>query len=137
MALAGCVVLALSLWFLGQPVVLHWGRAAVLGLVAVATLGLGASLLSARPVSLRWDEQRWHLGPADSVGHEPVAGTLAVALDLGSWMLLRFQADASGRRAAVAWLPAQRRGLESQWHALRCAVYSPRPAPDADAAANP
>ena len=26
----------------------------------------------------------------------------------------------------VTWLPVQRRGLESQWHALRCAVYSAR-----------
>jgi hypothetical protein len=40
-------------------------------------------------------------------------------------MLLRFTPDAPAR---MTWLPVQRRGLEAQWHALRCAVYSPRPA---------
>ena len=47
-------------------------------------------------------------------------GTLEVAIDLGSFLLLRLR----GGRGAV-WLPVQRRGLEREWHALRCAVYSP------------
>jgi hypothetical protein len=51
-------------------------------------------------------------------------GNVAVVIDLGPWMLLRFTADAPPR---TTWLPVQRRGLEAQWHALRCAVYSPRP----------
>jgi hypothetical protein len=39
-------------------------------------------------------------------------------------MLLNFTPDAAAR---TSWLPVQRLGLETQWHALRCAVYSPRP----------
>jgi hypothetical protein len=92
-----------------------------------ASAALTASgLLAANPqaVDLRWDGRAWHLGPAAG---EPVAGKLSVAIDLGPWMLLRF-APALPQTHAT-WLPVQRRGLESQWHALRCAVYSPRPAP--------
>jgi len=49
------------------------------------------------------------------------SGVLEVAIDLGAFLLLRL-----GRGGAGLWLPVQRRrGLESQWHALRCAVYAP------------
>jgi hypothetical protein len=51
---------------------------------------------------------------------------VAVAIDLGGWMLLRFVPGAGGGRAR--WIALQRHGLEPQWHALRCAVYAPRPA---------
>jgi hypothetical protein len=135
-ALTGFVVLALWLWFIGQPETLHWSLAMALGLVALAALGLGASLLPRRGFSLRWDGHDWHAGPADSVGQEPLTGTLSVSVDLGSWMLLRFQPDAPASRVGVTWLPVQRRGLEPQWHTLRCAVYSPRPARDAAHNAN-
>ena len=38
--------------------------------------------------------------------------------------LPQFRGDSTG--GAGLWLPVQRRrGLESQWHALRCAVYAP------------
>ena len=50
-------------------------------------------------------------------------GTLEVAMDLGGLLLLRLV----GQRRTRVWLPVQRRGLESQWHGLRCAVYSPPP----------
>jgi hypothetical protein len=135
-ALTGCVILVLSLWFIGQPETPHGGVAAALGLVALAALGLGASLLPTRAVSVRWDGRDWHAGPADAVGQEPLSGALSVSVDLGSWMLLRFQPDAPARRFGATWLPVQRRGLEPQWHALRCAVYSPRPARDAALNAN-
>jgi len=68
------------------------------------------------PSRLRWDGQIWQLDGAP--------GRLDAALDLGPWMLLRFIAEEAD---APTWLPVQRRGLEGQWHALRCAVYSPRP----------
>jgi hypothetical protein len=48
------------------------------------------------------------------------SGVLEVAIDLGAFLLLRLD-----RGGAGLWLPVQRRGLESQWHALRCAVYAP------------
>ena len=136
-ALTGCVVLALLLWFGGQPETPHWSLAVALGLVMLAAVGLGASLLPRRGFSLRWDGRNWHAGPADSVGQEPLSGALSVAVDLGSWMLLRFQPDAPARRFGATWLPVQRSGLEPQWHSLRCAVYSSRHARDAAKNANP
>src|SRR5256885_17040743 len=92
-------------------------RAGVVGLSALAAATLGAWLLSrdeftalgwqiaagaagallvlaalalARiaPLSLRWDSQHWHLGPAASPGDEHCHGSLPVAPDLGRWMLL-------------------------------------------------
>jgi hypothetical protein len=84
------------------------------------------------PHSLRWDTLNWRLGPLDSVSEEPFAGRLTVVMDLGSWMLLRFvQTAPVVRRYGLrtqSCLAVQRRGLEPQWHALRCAVYSSRPA---------
>jgi hypothetical protein len=56
-----------------------------------------------------------------------------VAIDLGGWLLLRFYAepvrraagDAMRRGRTPAWIAVQRRGLEADWHAIRCTVYSP------------
>ena len=121
---------------------------------------VAGSLLRMPAVTLRWDGRQWWLvrtasamGPA-AVEVNATPGDIEVALDLGGWMLLRFQAHlppqpppqpqsrpwSQPRRllaltdARSTWLPVQRRGLESHWHALRCAVYSPRPAPVRDAA---
>ena len=92
----------------------------MLVLIAVGALAVSACAVSLWHVpaqSLRWDGRAWQLDAA--------AGELSVAIDLGPWMLLRFKPE---RRARASWLPVQRAGLETQWHALRCAVYSPRPA---------
>jgi len=110
--------------------------------LAVGALGLGLMAAAVRlvrrePMSLRWDTQRWHLGQASTAGDEPWTGRLAVALDLGGWMLLRFDVDASSSGRRIHWLPIQRRGLEGQWHALRCAVYCARPDPARDAGLTP
>lgn len=98
--------------------------------VVITAAGLGRC----EPTSLRWDTQCWQLGPASMVGEEPASGSLSVALDLGNWMLLKFAGKDLQKRERVIWLPIQRRGLESQWHALRCAVYCARPtaSPHAD-----
>ena len=136
-ALAVGAALALACWFAAQPLPMRGGITVVVGLVVAAVLGLGATQGRVAAVSLRWDGLDWHVGTVESVGHEAATGTLTVALDLGTWMLLRFQADTLRRRPQVTWLPAQRRGLESQWHALRCAVYSPRPGWDAERDATP
>lgn len=96
----------------------------LVGSVIAATVGtifLLRSLLRMPQRQLRWDGQVWHLAT--------VPGELAVVVDLGAWMLLRFAPADSTRATRAVWLPVQRRGLEAQWHALRCAVYSPRPAP--------
>jgi hypothetical protein len=84
--------------------------------VALTMLALAVSLWRVPAQSLRWDGQVWRL--------DAVPGELTVAVDIGPWMLLRFTPGAGSR---TRWLPVQRRGLEAQWHALRCAVYAPRP----------
>jgi len=94
-----------------------------------AALLAAASLLRVRPARLRWDGQTWALG------EHP--GKIVVALDAGAWMLLRFRRTGPGSGLRTTWLPAQRRGLERDWHALRCAVYFPRPASGGPAAADP
>jgi hypothetical protein len=110
----------------------RWGIAGI----ALGLLLRGAAAARVRAVSLRWDGQLWHLGPPGSAGHEPDSGPLHVAIDLGPWMLLRLEPAASTWGSRSIWLPAQRHGLEAHWHALRCAVYSPRPAPGTDAVAD-
>jgi hypothetical protein len=91
---------------------------------AVATIALAVSLSRVRPGALGCIDGTWTF-TADHGA--PRAGTLAVALDAGSFLLLRLRSP-----EGVVWLPVQRRGVERQWHALRCAVYAP-----ASAAARP
>ena len=107
------------------PLLVAVGTAAA-GIVAVAT-----TLWRVEAGTLRSESGSWSFTPsAAPAASEP--GELAVAIDLGSFMLLSFQAAGRPRR----WLPAQRRGLESGWHALRAAVHAPRPPAAADALAN-
>jgi hypothetical protein len=105
-------------------------------LLAVALLALvllGAAMLGLRirPFELRWDGARWWCACGAPRAAEPRSGEVQVALDLGSWLLLRFVDEAPAQRRRTSWLPLQRRGLEAHWHALRCAVHAPRPAPQA------
>jgi hypothetical protein len=136
LALSALVLLVVGTWLVTQQAM---GRAAWLP-CALVFLALAIWLVWAQPrtapLSLRWDAQRWHLGPGDTAGDEPWTGDLHVAIDLGPWMLLRFKRDptTAADGPAVTWLPVQRRGLEAHWHALRCAVYSPRPDVGVDAA---
>ena len=122
-------VLSVFAWSLGRLGTWDGPAVAVLGIVGVAAVG--SKLARVGSASLRWDGRCWHLGPADAAGREPTAGSLAVVMDLGGWMLLRFRDEAPKAWFATTWLPVQRRGSEPHWHALRCAVYSPRPAVDA------
>lgn len=80
-----------------------------------------------QPTSLRWDGQLWHLGPAETAGHEPWAGRLEVSLDLGSWLLLRFVPEPGAASRRNVWLPVQRAAHDVHWHALRATVYCARP----------
>jgi len=113
---------------------------AMLGVPALAV-----SLMRVPAVSLRWDGQQWWLARlarsarvSSAAQVDAIAGDVDVALDFGGWILLRFRPASPGRReGAIRWLPVQRRGLEAHWHALRCAVYSPRPAPAREAADQP
>jgi hypothetical protein len=144
---------AFGLWYAGIGALVLSGAAVALGwwLSAPAsgatTLGallaaacLGAAAHGARPVSptrLRWDGQRWFAGVSGSNVDDLGAVDLSVAIDLGGWMLLRLRRPDAPRWRNALWLPAQRRGHETQWHALRCAVYSPRPAVGAPPGAEP
>ncbi len=105
----------------------------VLALLAVlgSALGLLWRALRRPAWRLRWDGRGWWLGVP---GGTEQPGELRLAIDLGLWVLLQFRAAQGGRRL---WLPLQRRGLEADWHALRCALYSPRPAADRSAATDP
>ena len=138
--LAAFGAVTMTLWEVGadRPVTPWLALAGVAGAL-LAALPLAQSF-GLRACSLRWDGQRWHLTAAENGGAS--AGRLAVAIDLGGWMLLRFAADgAEPRRPAwrctgwtgAVWIPLQRRGLESQWHGIRSTLHSARPLPDAAA----
>jgi len=108
--LTAIAVLATGAWLIESPISPALMMSA--GVASLACIALGASLWRVPSASLRWDGRAWFL--------DATPGALTVAIDLGPWMLLRFTT-----RAGVRWLPVQRLGLEAQWHALRCAVYSP------------
>jgi hypothetical protein len=116
---------ALAAWLLAGDWTVPRAAAGAAGVLPLAACTWLARVPS---MSLRWDTETWRLGPAARRGEEPWAGTLAVAIDLGPWMLLKFAHDAAVGARRVTWLPVQRRGIEPRWHALRCAVYCARPA---------
>ena len=114
--LASAGLAALVSWLIGREPPVSAGLMTLVVSAALLILALAVSLWRVPAQSLRWDGQAWQL--------DAVPGELKVAIDLGPWMLLNFTPDAAAR---ASWLPVQRLGLEAQWHALRCAVYSPRP----------
>ena len=129
LALAATAAILVWLFDRDPPAAAALQFAAATGLCAAFWLAVG--LARVRPVGLRWDGQVWHLSRAHGPAAEPVAGDVVLAIDLGVWMLLRFEPAARVAGIRRVWLPVQRVGLEAEWHALRCAVYSPRPGPGA------
>ena len=124
----------LATWLASGDAVAPLALRVTAGLIGIAVLLVGATLMRRPALSLRWDGQAWLLGPAASAGDEPWPGQLAVAVDWGGWLLLKFDHASGSAKRRTTWLPIQRRGgLESQWHALRCAVYCARPAQGSDA----
>ena len=100
-----------------------WSGMLLTASVLVEVLG-AVDLLRRRPIVLRWDTQRWQV-TAQGLGAGPIdVAELRVVLDLGGWMLLRLCGAAPLRALRNDWIPVQRRGLESHWHALRCAVHA-------------
>ena len=97
------------------------GRGAVISLAAVlgaGTVALAMSLARVHSGLLACREGAWTFTPDSGAIR---TGALEVAIDLGAFLLIRL----GDRRRTSLWLPVQRRGLESQWHALRCAAYGP------------
>jgi len=135
-----------ALGLAGSAATTLWWRATDLPArqaAALAVAGFACALLPLveacrlRPAALRWDGARWQLEcMPDALQGAPRVGRLFVATALGGWLLLRFDAEPP-RRATVgnalrrgrtpAWIAVQRRGLEADWHAIRCTVYSPPP----------
>ena len=107
-------------------------RAGIAGAV-LAIVMLAASLL--RPVRgrLRFTGAQWTLAPhGQKVGPgETIAGRLEVHLDFGSFMLLRFVPHLRGPGCTRScWIPVGKSSAMGDWHALRCAAYSPPPVVD-------
>jgi hypothetical protein len=96
----------------------------VCGAAAAAIAGWFAWRAQA-PGDLNWDGTHWQWQGID--------GQAQVAIDLGGWMLLRFEALAGepagelsrGRRR---WIAASRTASRGPWHALRAALHAPQPA---------
>jgi hypothetical protein len=129
LTLAALAMATMAAWLFTQerPIgIVTW---LVTGSSIAAVAVLAARTVRVPPVDLGWDGRTWSVGPSPD---ESSPGDLHVAIDLGRWMLLRFNPAAPAGAPAI-WLPVQRLGLESQWHALRCSVYSPRPLPGDDA----
>jgi len=131
---------SIAMWWWAQAVpVPAWVSVAVVASGCALVVGASARW-QARPLTLRWDRQRWLVACG---GQTKQAGELAVAVDLGAWMLLHFVAvgDRPGQHMAAGrpvWIPLQRRGLESHLHLLRCALFARRvDAPAATAQATP
>jgi hypothetical protein len=108
---------------LGAPAALG---AAALGVIVAWSV---RELWNAGPVTLVWNGELWQLYLDESTAGACAGGRLEVQLDCGDWMLLRFVPDPPAQRARSRWLPAQRDASAHDWHALRCALYSPRSAP--------
>ncbi len=92
------------------------GTALVLGLAVAGWTGRRLRGIPAR--RLAWDGAAWQLQP------EGQAGQVALMIDLGDWMLVRFSPGGY-------WLPLARRDA-ADWQALRVALHAaPRLRPGA------
>ncbi|MBX3621295.1 MAG: hypothetical protein KF891_15100 [Rhizobacter sp.] len=96
-------------------------------LVAAASTAMLWHAWGLKAQSIRWDGQVWRLGPAATAGHEPLAGRVEIAVDVGAWMMLRFVPEVPIPWRRGIWLPVQRASHEAAWHALRATVYCARP----------
>ncbi len=135
LAAMGLATAALAAWWLTDHPERPRTVAAALTMICAGALSACATLWRCPLTRLRWDGQCWHVASCDG-GDEVPARRLDVAVDLGVWMLLRLDQDTSAGGRRIRWLPAQRRGHVAHWHALRCAVYSARPAAGPDAGAH-
>lgn len=126
----GLTVLSLaSLVSLSSWLVVFDGQLPALALasmIAGSVLLLLKLMLTLRgtATSLRWDGQRWHAGPAHLVGSEPWVVSVTVRINLSSWMLLELRSDQVEFPAKLVWVPLQRKGMETHWHGLRCALFA-------------
>ena len=124
-------VSALTAWVLSGSDLWSAGSLTGAAIAAVAVLLLASSLARVEPATLRLHDGGWTVARHGFEDAGAELGSVEVAIDLGSFMLLSFRPElAFARPGERRWLPAQRWGHEHHWHALRCAVYSPRAAPE-------
>lgn len=133
--LGAAVLLALSAsgltaWLAGHAGAGSTGAGMAVVIAAMAGIGVAPYYQQLgrdrRARQLRWDGQDWWLG---TMAGDELRGALQPTIDLGAWMLLRFDAGPwrpTGVRR-VQWLALRRRQQPAAWHPLRCAVYCPRP----------
>ena len=74
---------------------------------------------------LTWDGATWQLVQGAAA---PCVGDVAVMIDLGAWMLLRFAPAAQGH--GTVWKAVSRSTAGPLWPAWRAALYSHRPVGD-------
>jgi hypothetical protein len=116
---AAAVVGAASGAAVVAAVAMQWGLGLVSWLAATGLLGsamacLGWRLTRYAPQTLRWDGQAWWLDEA--------AQSVAVAMDLGGWLLLRLAP--TGRWWRPRYLALSRAHCGAQWSGLRATLYS-------------
>lgn len=116
-----CVAAGISAWWL-----LLWQHHAEasyeriwIPVLAWALAGALWPLTADTPWTLCWDGSRWQYGLGQA---RTEAVDVAVVLDWDGWLLLRI-----GTLARPTWLALSRRMHRHHWHALRCALYCPRP----------
>jgi hypothetical protein len=130
-ALLASSAAAMLSWWVAEW--LGWSTSAAIAVMGAAAplawIGAGTAL-SRLPVTLDWNGRQWTWAAPPAAAED---GEIGVAMDLGPWLLLRFRPTRAPRRSR--WIALQRGGLEAPWHALRCALYSPRPAAETGAAA--
>ena len=122
-AVALAAVAALLAWAFATAAASPAGRdeflvASIAGALTAATIVAALSLARVPSGVLSRRDGAWSFAPEGGASR---SGRLAVAIDWGSFLLLRLEPP----HGPTLWLPVQRRGLEHDWHALRCAVYSP------------
>ena len=127
--------LAMGLWMAGT-VVFNWPIAMTLVWFVACVCVIVVKASRQQAVRIRWDMQAWHL-VVDGAAGEPVRGSLDLTVDGGAWLLLRFVPDGGSAFRDAVWLPAQRRGHENSWHALRATLYGARPAAESLSATLP
>lgn len=108
-------------WWLLVPAASGVAVGVAVSAAVVAVVASAASLWRAGRGVLSFDGRAWWL--TRRPGEEPIAGAARVAIDLGSFLLLRFEPL---HRSGMAWLPVDSNTARSDWHALRAAVYSAR-----------
>ena len=112
---AGAYALTPPLLGLDMP---PWAVLAVAGSAAA----IGAWSWRSVGGQLRWNGQQWHwLATSSPAASAQALTTLRVQIDLGSWVLLRWRAEAA-RRDTWVCLHAGDAGL--RWHAMRVALVA-------------